>query len=282
VTGYKLYSDYGKPGNQDLIYDGTGEVEILAFTHRGLQTGVQYYYWLQVLNFNGGSQLSDAVERPACEIPQEFQSLSVKSTSVSVTKLAWRQPVDIGGCTIESYRVLVDDGSLGDFVDYGNLLSASIFELDLTGLTYTLSYRFKIIAKNHIGSTESNVVSALIADVPAQPASAPGFVADETTSDSIRVTLQEVTTTGGSDIISYQLQRTETGGSTFFDVVGSVQNQTIYTQHQVEGLEKGAAYRFRYRALNRIGAGAWSAESYLTPAVKATAPPKPVFLSADA
>lgn len=117
--------------------------------------------------------------------------------------------------------MLVDDGSLGDFSDFGNLLSASTFNKDITGLTYTLNYRFKIIAKNHIGSIESNVVSALIADVPSQPLSAPSFIAEETTTDSIRVTIGEVTTTGGSDIISYQLQRTETGGSSFFDVIGS-------------------------------------------------------------
>lgn len=62
---------------------------------------------------------------------------------------------------------MVDDGNLGSFVEFGNLLSSSTFKLDITGLTYTLSYRFKVIAKNHIGTLDSNIVSALIADVPA-------------------------------------------------------------------------------------------------------------------
>lgn len=26
VSGYRLYSDNGKPGNKDLIYDGEGDV----------------------------------------------------------------------------------------------------------------------------------------------------------------------------------------------------------------------------------------------------------------
>jgi len=53
------------------------------------------------------------------------------------------------------------------------------------------------------------------------------------------------TINGGDAVISYHLQRTEHGGSDFFDVAGSTQNMTTYTQYQVEGLIKGLAYRFR-------------------------------------
>jgi hypothetical protein len=61
------------------------------------------------------------------------------------------------------------------------------------------------------------------------------------------------TINGGDAVISYHLQRTEHGGSDFFDVAGSTQNMTTYTQYQVEGLIKGLAYRFRYRAVNHVG-----------------------------
>ena len=72
ISGYKLYSDNGLPGNRDLVYDGTGETEILRFAHMNLITGTQYYYTLEVLNFNGASIESAWVERPACEVPQNF------------------------------------------------------------------------------------------------------------------------------------------------------------------------------------------------------------------
>lgn len=54
------------------MYDGTDETEILSFTHKNLVIGTQYYYTLEVLNFNGPSDSSDWVERPACEVPQGF------------------------------------------------------------------------------------------------------------------------------------------------------------------------------------------------------------------
>lgn len=69
VTGYKLYSDMGQPGNLDLIYDGSQNTEILTFVHRGLTVGTHYYYALEVLNFNGPSDKSVLAERPACDLP---------------------------------------------------------------------------------------------------------------------------------------------------------------------------------------------------------------------
>ena len=73
-----------------MIYDGSEDTEILSFIHSNLITGTQYYYWLEVLNFNGGSELSDPVERPACAVPSGFNSLYVSSTSVSKTELGWQ------------------------------------------------------------------------------------------------------------------------------------------------------------------------------------------------
>ena len=84
---------------------------------------------------------------------------------------------------------------------------------------------------------------------------------------------------GGSPILSYQLQRTEPGGSTFFDVVGGSSNMTLNTEAQVTSLEKRKAYRFRYRAINAVGPSDWSEESFLVPAVRPEPPPQPRNLS---
>lgn len=69
VTGYKLYTDNGLPGNSYLIYDGTDNTELMRYEHKSLSTGTYYYYSLQVLNFNGPSEMSSLAVRPACEIP---------------------------------------------------------------------------------------------------------------------------------------------------------------------------------------------------------------------
>jgi len=45
--------------------------------------------------------------------PEGFLSLKVVLTSVPKISLAWREPVDMGGCHILDYVVMVDDGNLG-------------------------------------------------------------------------------------------------------------------------------------------------------------------------
>lgn len=119
--------------------------------------------------------------------------------------LAWKQPVDVGGCSILDYQVQVDDGALGAFVQFGASLSASKFTVEVTGLTYTFDYRFMIIASSHIGSSESKVVTAVVANVPNTPTTAPFFNPSFTTTTSLRVEVNEVTANGGTPITNYQL-----------------------------------------------------------------------------
>jgi hypothetical protein len=70
---------------------------------------------------------------------------------------------------------MVDDGAHGEFIEYSEV-SASTFVIEVSGLTLSLDYRFKVIATNHIGSRESNIVSAICADLPSTPETAPTFV----------------------------------------------------------------------------------------------------------
>jgi hypothetical protein len=60
-----------------------------------------------------------------------------------------------------------------------------------------------------------------VADAPDTPLNAPSFDVAETNTTSLRVTIEQVANSGGSQVLSYHLQRTETGGSVFFDVDGA-------------------------------------------------------------
>lgn len=71
-----------------------------------------------------------------------------------------------------------------------------------------------MLASNVVGTVQSNVVAAFVADLPGAPANSPVIVKAETGIDQIRVSFAAFDTdsaaaTGGSPIISYQLQRTE-------------------------------------------------------------------------
>ena len=139
-------------------------------------------------------------------MPSQFASLTLVSTSVSKTVLGWRQPNIVGGCAILNYVVEKDDGNLGDFAPFtGSELTASTFQLEITGLMYSLEYRFRVVATNLVGSQESNIVKATIADVPSTPVTAPSFDAAETNATQIRVTMAKVTLDNGAPITSYHL-----------------------------------------------------------------------------
>lgn len=100
---------------------------------------------------------------------------------------------------------MVDNGAAGAFTQYGLPLSASSFTTTVTGLTYTLQYRFQIEVTNVIGHSSSNVVSALVADPPQTPTTAPTFDRTETNTSSIFVVMPKVSQNGGSPIFSYHL-----------------------------------------------------------------------------
>jgi hypothetical protein len=98
---------------------------------------------------------------------------------------------------------MVDDGAAGEFTQFGDTLTASIFTVDVTGLTLSSEYRFKIVSTNHIGSVDSNILTSLVADLPTAPANAPGFISTETNTTSIRVVMDTITADGGTPITSY-------------------------------------------------------------------------------
>ena len=81
--------------------------------------------------------------------------------------------------------------------------------------------------------------------------------------------------TGGTPIISYQLQRTSADGTGFFDVIGSYNNLSLTNEYTVTGLEYGKVYRFRYRAINAVGVSGWSLTGYLIPASVPDSPGAP-------
>ena len=179
----------------------------------------------------------------------------------------------------------MDDGNAGAFstITGAETLGPSTFSFDVTSnLVVGSEFRFMAYAVNEIGNADSNIVTTIAADVPATPTNGPGFDIAETNTTSIRVVFAEVTDNGGTPILSYHLQRTESGGSLYSDVSGSSADMSLSTEVQVIGLTKRLAYRFRYRAINAVGVSEWSPEAFLVPSVRPAQPPQPQYVSSDA
>ena len=136
-----------------------------------------------------------------------------------------------------------------------------------------------MVASNAVGVATSNVEAAYVADVPAAPSAGPAVVIAETTSTTIRLAFSALDAndpvqTGGSPILSYNLQRTPALGvreasqitDTFFDVGGAVSNYSVSTAYTITDLAQGQEYAFRYRGINVNGPGAWSPIAIMRPA----------------
>jgi hypothetical protein len=123
-----------------------------------------------------------------------------------------------------------------------------------------------VSATNNVGTTVGNVVPIIVANVPDTPTVGPYRDLTESTATSIRLMYNQVTGTGGSNIISYHLQRTSDDGTGFFDVVGGPANYSLSTSFLITGLVTAQTYRFRYSAINLVGESAWSPVTYLQPA----------------
>jgi hypothetical protein len=74
---------------------------------------------------------------------------------------------------------------------------------------------------------------------------------------------------GGTQIIGYNMQIDDGNNGEFTSIIGGADNSLDTNVLVTAGIAKGKIYRAKYRAINSIGAGAFSAITYI-PA--ATAP----------
>ena len=141
-------------------------------------------------------------------------------------------------------------------------------------------FKFRVIAFNLQGAVISIESAALpMANIPGIPLTGPHSDALETNGNQIKVVYDPVADDGGSPLLSYELQIGSLLLNDFVEVVGGspYSLQTYFTVTQ--GILKGETYAFRYRAINAIGFGPWSAISKLDAATVPIPPPKPYYIS---
>ena len=143
----------------------------------------------------------------------------------------------------------------------------------LTASPYSLVQGATIIAQvqpvNVIGTGTSNenTSGALIVVVPLKPTSAPSRVNSSSTKTAIGLSYSALTgtNTGGSAILSYELQWDQ-GTGTWASLVGYNPYSTATTFVTPSTLTTGNQYQFKYRAVNALGWGPFSDSVTLTAA----------------
>jgi hypothetical protein len=141
------------------------------------------------------------------------------------------------------------------------------------------TYLFKLQAININGSTYSEPVGFVFADLPETPTFAPTSDLSVSSESQLRIDIQVVAGDGGSPILSYSLEVDDGAGEEFRVLFGTI-SDTLSTSFTLKNVTRGRVYRARYRVRNAIGFSDYSPIGYLLAASKPSAPPAPIFVAA--
>ena len=141
-----------------MIYDGTGNTNLLKYYATGLTTGAIYTFNLVALNFNGASDQSTDASFTVCTSPSGLNAPTVYATTETSVSFTWTAPASNGGCSITTYALYSDFGAGGSTFSVldSSIASKPYLRADTVTLasTYTgLTFRVYLTATNSISGT---------------------------------------------------------------------------------------------------------------------------------
>ena len=251
--------------NYDLRYrEGTGgswttgpqNVSVTSATIAGLTANTLYQVQVLATNAEGDSPWSPSGsgQTSALGAPDVPHSLDATPGNRQVM-LSWVLPS--GGSEVTDYEY-EQDGS-GTWISTGGTAT----DYTVTGLTNGQPYTFRVRAVNSAGASAASAASPSVtpATVPGAPTGLGATVSDQ----RVDLIWTAPASNGGQSITDYEYE--QAGSGTWISTGGPATSTTV------RNLTNGQPYRFRVRAVNRVGAGAASAASpNVTPATEPDAP----------
>ena len=289
ITGYELQLDDASHGNYHTVYYGVGQPIRTYFKATSLITGARYNARIRSYNYNGYGTWSPIARFEVCIAPSGMPRPEVIETTKTTIKIQWALPTNNGGCTITGYAVFIADETTGVFEEANSDYDINVRDLpSLNELLITRiaagseGKRFRIYVKvfNAVGEASSPIASTILATVPDAP---PVPVLVSSASDDKRITIDisgfPTSSNGGSEVVSFEIQWAQGKAGSFVSLVGSSTPFTASTFTQSTDVVKGTTYRFRYRAKNVHGFGAFSPELEVIAATVPQAPSRPELIS---
>jgi hypothetical protein len=93
-----------------MVYNGSRNALQRHYEATGLETGALYQFKVSAINYNGESELSEALTAYACVAPDASPLLERVSGDATSILLSWLAPPDDGGCPITGYQLMRDSG----------------------------------------------------------------------------------------------------------------------------------------------------------------------------
>ncbi|XP_045472240.1 fibronectin type-III domain-containing protein 3A isoform X2 [Harmonia axyridis] len=162
-------------------------------------------------------------------------------------KLQWDTPTHTGGSEIENYILEVNSGS-----GYRTVYTGKEVEAVCDKLTPGTTYQLRVCCTSRAGvSNYSDPCTVTTDAIPPGQCPTPEL-AQKPKPDSISLNWYEPDYNGGAPVLEYEVEMCDSEGKC------SLVQKSKAMKCTVEGLSPGCEYRFKVRAINRIGRSPWS------------------------
>ncbi len=281
ITYYRV----GVSTNQGTSWTGLADVRgATTYSHTGLSAGTRRDYRVVAANssgrgFSDRSNVANATT-DAATAPGVPRNVTATADGQTVINLRWDAPADNGGRAITGYRVQWSSNGNAPWTNVTPAHTGTGRTYRHTGLSAGTTRHYRVFARNSVGEgTSSGTVNATTAAAPAltTPAAPTGLRAEAEGPETISLSWNAPTNTGGAAITGYQIEVSPNGTSNWDDLVANTKSTTTGYVHR--GLDAGTRRFYRVSAINSEGTGAASNVDDAT-TLPATVPAAPTELTA--
>ena len=250
ITNYQL--DYYS--NNGTKWEGMKTPTSPGLSVIDLTNGQNYIFYIKACNKRECGEFVTSSTLIPSALPDAPINLSGTAGDGRVT-VAWDIPKDDGGSAIQDYTIQYSSNNGATWVTFQDGISKNKFST-VTGLTNGKSLVFRCAATNSVGTGKFSAPSSPIVPVgrPSSPINLIGVAGDR----QVKLNWTAPINSGGYIITDYVIQYSANNGLnwvTFKESVSSVPSSIV------SGLNNGTSYIFRVAAVNKLGAGNYSAMS---------------------
>lgn len=231
-----------------------------SVTITGLQNNTKYYVGIYAVNTMGASAYPGIIAISTYSVPSIPLAVTLTGGQDIIIPVNWSPPIDNGGTPITGYRIEYTT----DITTWNNVpvtVSATSNAYIITNVNNQTIYYVRVAAENLVGlGSYSPIVSTTTLQPPSVPTNLIATPAYQNISTTVAVQYAQTVTltwtapsfSGGTGIVSYQLDYS-LDGTNWFSISSSIPpTQTTYVVSRISGafLPAGVKYYFRVAARN--------------------------------